>query len=169
MAEAKKQQHAGHGEHGGHGGRGGGRPYLRLAAMLALSFVSMYVLMYAMVDVFDNVLSNRNQLFMAGLMAAPMGIIELALMRKMYPDRRLNAAVLALSVLALAGFWLAIRQQSTIGDRQFLRSMIPHHAGAILMCEEAPIEDPEIRELCRSIVRAQREEIAQMKAMLAER
>jgi uncharacterized protein YcnI len=44
--------------------------------------------------------------------------------------------------------FLFMRQQSAISDRQFLRSMIPHHSGAILMCEEAPIRDPRIKDLC---------------------
>jgi hypothetical protein len=38
----------------------------------ALSFISMYVLMYAMVDRFANVYPNFNQFYMAGLMTAPM-------------------------------------------------------------------------------------------------
>jgi len=45
--------------------------------------------------------------------------------------------------------------------------MIPHHSGAILMCEQAAITDPEIVALCGDIVKAQRDEIAQMKAILA--
>ena len=40
---------------------------------------------------------------------------------------------MALSLVALAVLWILIRQQAAITDRQFLRSMIPHHAGAILM------------------------------------
>jgi uncharacterized protein (DUF305 family) len=28
--------------------------------------------------------------------------------------------------------------QGAVGDDQFLRSMIPHHSGAILMCEQGP-------------------------------
>jgi uncharacterized protein (DUF305 family) len=62
---------------------------------------------------------------------------------------------------------MLIREQTGIGDRQFLRSMIPHHASAILMCEEAPIVDPDIRLLCRGIVTSQQSEITQMKALLA--
>jgi uncharacterized protein (DUF305 family) len=54
-----------------------------------------------------------------------------------------------------------------VGDVQFLKSMIPHHAGAVLMCEQAPIEDGAVRELCKSIIASQQEEIAQMKGMLA--
>jgi uncharacterized protein (DUF305 family) len=60
------------------------------------------------------------------------------------------------------------RQQTAISDRQFLRSMIPHHSGAILMCEDASLQDPRIRELCKTIVKGQQEEIDQMRDMLAD-
>ena len=46
--------------------------------------------------------------------------------------------------------------------------MIPHHSGAILMCEQASITDPEIVKLCRDIVESQKKEIAQMEAILAK-
>jgi hypothetical protein len=49
----------------------GNRHYVRLAIMTALSFISMYVLMYAMVNRFANVYNNLNQFYMAGLMTAP--------------------------------------------------------------------------------------------------
>jgi uncharacterized protein (DUF305 family) len=142
--------------------------YGRLLLMAVLSFVSMYVLMYAMVDRFANIYANLNQFYMAGLMAAPMVIIELALMGAMYSDRRKNVVIVAVSLLALGIFWVFIRQQTAITDKQFLRSMIPHHAGAILMCEEAPIRDPEIQQLCAAIVSGQQSEIDLMKAKLAE-
>jgi uncharacterized protein (DUF305 family) len=61
-----------------------------------------------------------------------------------------------------------IRQQTLVSDRQFLRSMIPHHAGAILMCRQAPIADPEIQRLCTTIISSQQAEIDQMKAKLRE-
>src|SRR6266498_610890 len=57
-----------------------------------------------------------------------------------------------------------IRWQTAISDGQFLRSMIAHHAGAILMCEQAPIQDPEIKRLCSNILKGQQAEIDQMKA-----
>ena len=47
--------------------------------------------------------------------------------------------------------------------------MIPHHASAILMCEQATITDAEIRELCGNIVAGQQQEIATMKEILARR
>jgi hypothetical protein len=118
--------------------------------MTTLSFAAMYGLMYAMVDRFANVYNNINQVYMAGLMAAAMVVIELAVMGAMYHSRKLNAAIMAASVVALIALWALIRDQSAVGDQQFLRSMIPHHAGAILMCEQAAIRDPEIEELCVS-------------------
>lgn len=142
--------------------------YRHLLIMLALSFFVMYALMYAMVDDFANVFNSVNQAYMAALMAAPMGIIELAVMRSMYANRRLNLLVVGGSAIVLALAWFGIRQQVAIGDAQFLRSMIPHHAGAILMCEEAPIRDAEIKTLCQSIITSQQAEIAQMKAKLAD-
>ena len=135
--------------------------------MTALMFIAMYVLMYAMVDRLENVFPNVNQFYMAGLMTAPMVLIEIVIMRAMYESRRANAAIVAVGLLAFAGFWIGIREQAAVSDEQFLKSMIPHHAGAILMCQKAPIEDGEIRSLCQNILRSQQSEIEQMKAIMA--
>lgn len=142
--------------------------YGRLFLMVLFSFISMYVLMYAMVDSFANVYPSFNQFYMAGLMAAPMVIIELALMGAMYQNKKLNRVIMAVGLLALVLFWVLIRQQTAISDKQFLRSMIPHHAGALLMCEKAPIQDPQIKELCQTIISGQQAEIDLMKARLRE-
>jgi len=142
-------------------------PYRRLTVMAVLSFVAMYVLMYAMVNALSNVYPNVNQFYMAALMAAPMIAIELVLMRGMYPNRTLNVAIGVASVAALIAFFALIRVQTAISDQQFLKSMIPHHAGAILMCERAAIRDPEIIGLCKEIISSQQREIDQMKRKLA--
>jgi len=140
--------------------------YLRLLGMTVLSYIAMYVLMYAMVDRIANVYANLNQFYMAGLMAAPMVLIELSLMGTMYHNKKLNIVIAAASVLALIAFFLFIRQQTAIFDKQFLKSMIPHHAGAILMCEKASLQDAEIRELCSTILSSQQSEIDKMKTIL---
>ena len=145
----------------------GGR-YNKLYIMAALSFIYMYILMYAMVDTFSNIFLNINQFYMAGLMTAPMMLIEIVLMGSMYMNKRLNSIIITVSSLILIGFFLFIRQQSAVSDKQFLRSMIPHHASAILMCEKANIQDPEIMDLCQSIISSQQQEIDQMKAKLQE-
>jgi uncharacterized protein (DUF305 family) len=135
------------------------RPYVNLLTMTVLMFIAMYWLMYAMVDRLTNVYPNVNQVYMAGLMTAPMVLIELALMRAMYENRSANIAIVVASLAAFALFWFGIRDQVAVGDRQFLRSMIPHHAGAVLMCEQAPIASPDIRELCRKIIADQNAEM----------
>jgi hypothetical protein len=134
--------------------------------MAVLMFGAMYLLMYAMLDRFANVYLNFNQAYMAGLMTAPMVLLEFVLMRAMYRNRRVNAVIVTVSLLVGAGCWVLIRQQGGIGDRQFLRSMIPHHAAAILMCEKAPIESPAIHDLCRRIIASQSAEITEVKGLL---
>jgi hypothetical protein len=141
-------------------------PYAYLAIMLALSFAIMFGFMYAMVDRLANVYPNLNQAYMAGLMVAPMAVLELLLMGAMYPDKRMNWIVIGASLVVGLGCWIGIREQTAISDTSFLRSMIPHHAGAILMCNQAPITDPQIRALCANIVKSQQVEIDEMKAML---
>src|SRR5688500_11277720 len=107
-----------------------GHHYRKLLLMTILSFGAMYLLMYAMVDAWKNVIPNVNQLYMAGLMTGIMIVIELLIMGKMYPNRKLNLALLSIAILATAGFYTGIRQQSFVDDEQFLKSMIPHHAAA---------------------------------------
>jgi uncharacterized protein (DUF305 family) len=142
--------------------------YARLALMAAFSFVSMYVLMYSMTNTARDIYNSLNQVYMAGLMTAPMVVIEMLLMSGMYHNKRLNAVIMAVSVLAGVVFFTFIRQQAAITDRQFLRSMIPHHSGAILMCEGASLEDQRIKDLCKTIIAGQQAEIDQMRAMLDE-
>jgi ABC-type transport system involved in multi-copper enzyme maturation permease subunit len=153
-----ESEHKVHTDHGNH--------YGKLLIMTVVSFIAMYVLMYAMVNTFSNVFPNVNQLYMAGLMASAMVIIELVIMGSMYTNKKMNAGIMGVSTVALVAFFFLIKQQSAVSDRQFLKSMIPHHAGAILMCEEANIKDPEIKRLCQEIVSSQRKEIAQMKSKL---
>lgn len=109
---------------------------------------------------------NVNQVHMAGLMTAPMVVIELVLMRSMFRNRRLNAFIVAAAVAVATLCVLFIRQQTAVSDGQFLRSMIPHHSAAILMCEEARIQNPRVHNLCKGIVSSQSAEIAQMREIL---
>ena len=141
--------------------------YGRFAAMIVLSFIAMYIVMYANVDKWDDVHPSLARAYMAALMTMPMVILELLLMGAMYPDRKLNAAIIAAGAVGLAAFWMAIRTEAGVGDVQFLKSMIPHHSGAILMCRESTLTDQEIVELCKSIRQGQQREIDQMHRILA--
>jgi uncharacterized protein (DUF305 family) len=144
--------------------------YVMLAVNLGLSLLVMYLAMFAMIFTWEEFIQNINFLYMALVMWAPMAVIMLLTMRSMYMNRKLNlvlhVAFVAIFVLALVG----IRTQGLVGDRQFVKSMIPHHSGALLMCQEAALKDAELRELCygpNGIMASQKREIAQMKAILA--
>lgn len=147
------------------GGKSTG-PYGVLAVNLGLSLIIMYLGMFAMIWSLGEFVQNVNFLYMALVMWAPMAIVMMVTMKSMYPNRRLNLILLAVFAVTLIASFAAIRNQTAVGDRQFLRSMIPHHSGAILMCERAKLSDPEIRGLCTDIVSSQKAEIAQMQALL---
>ena len=140
--------------------------YIRLLIMFVFHFIAMYIFMYAMVNTFGNIYSNYNQFYMAALMAAPMVIIELFIMSSMYPKKKLNLGIITIGIVVLVCSFFFIREQIAIDDNQFLRSMIPHHAGAILMCEKARLNDPQIQELCKNIISGQQSEINWMKEKL---
>ena len=141
--------------------------YLSLAVQTLVSGVIMYLVMFVMIDSLDSFYNNLNTLYMTLMMVAPMVVLMILAMKHMFASRTANLAIIALSVAAFLGSFALIRSQTTIGDRAFLRSMIPHHSGAILMCREASIHDPEIKTLCSGIIRSQAREIEQMKVILA--
>jgi hypothetical protein len=140
--------------------------YRKLALMSFLSFVAMYFLMFSMINTIGNFTNNINMAYMAGLMVAPMVVFELVVMWAMYKDKTRNYMVIAGAVVVGILLFLFIRQQAIVGDRQFLRSMIPHHAGAILMCQQSSISDPEIQQLCQEIIESQQQEIDLMKEIM---
>jgi uncharacterized protein (DUF305 family) len=141
-----------------------------LGLNILVSLIIMYFLMFEMIWGGDHFYNNVNMFYMAVTMAMPMGVLMLLLMGSMYQDRKLNRLLyvgfIVLFVLAFVG----IRAQGLVGDKQFVRSMIPHHSSAIEMCNRASIKDPRIRDICfkpNGIVDSQTREIAEMKAILA--
>ena len=71
------------------------------------------------------------------------------------------------SVFLFAGALGLVRVQAPIiGDVLWMKAMIPHHSIAILTSERAAIKDPEVKKLANDIIKAQRKEIEEMKAMI---
>ena len=101
-------------------------------------------------------------------MTAPMIVMELAVMRAMYGDRLANVVIGSVAIAAEIACFVSIRQQTAASDGQFLRSMIPHHGGAILMWREANVTDSDIPRLCRTIMASQQAEIDHMKSKMRE-
>lgn len=137
--------------------------FVNLVIMAFLHFLAMYGLMYMMVYKFTDIYSNLNQLYMAGMMTAPMLILEILFMGSMYKNKNM---IMTISIIVIAFLFIFIRKQIGINNKQFLKSMIPHHSGAILMCKNANIDDVEIKELCQKIISSQQKEIDQMKQIL---
>ena len=140
--------------------------YASLALQTIVSGLIMYLVMFVMIDSRSSFYNNLNTLYMTLMMVAPMVVLMILAMRHMFPSKVTNTALLVGAVAAFIGSFALIRSQTTIGDVQFLRSMIPHHSGAVLMCREASIRDPEIKALCGEITSSQTREIKQMKAIL---
>lgn len=141
--------------------------YRSLALQTAIGGVIMYLVMFVMIDRLSSFYNNLNMLYMTLMMVAPMVVLMIVLMRDMFMSKTLNNVLLVGSVAVFIGCFALIRTQTTIDDGAFLRSMIPHHSGAILMCQQAKLSDPEVAGLCGNIIKSQQEEIAQMKALLA--
>jgi uncharacterized protein (DUF305 family) len=140
--------------------------YRSLAWQTLVSGVIMYLVMFVMIDRLSSFYNNLNMLYMTLMMVAPMVVLMIVAMPDMFPDKRRNALLLGGAALAFVGSFALIRTQTTIDDTAFLRSMIPHHSGAILMCEQASLSDPDVQTLCRGIIAGQRQEIDQMKRIL---
>jgi uncharacterized protein (DUF305 family) len=140
--------------------------YKKLVLMGIIHFPIMYAVMFSMVYSWDEIFHNLNTFYMAGMMVAPMIILMPITMSMMYMNKWLNIIVYALSTVLFIAFLAFTRWQTFIGDRQFIRSMIPHHSGAVLMCEKASISDAELKTLCDEIIQSQKREIEQMKKIL---
>lgn len=141
--------------------------WLKLSLMTVLSFVAMYFLMYSMINTIADFYPSINQAYMAGSMAAAMIAIELMVMGSMYKNKTVRYVLIAASIIVTIVFVLFTRYQTAIDDKDFLRSMIPHHSGAILMCANENLRDPEIIALCDEIIRGQQREIDQMNVLRA--
>ena len=98
---------------------------------------------------------------MALLMGGAMAVVMLGFMWSMHtnPGQRGHHAR---GVTLMGGaLWLS-RSQQFVDDREYMKGMIPHHRIAILTSEHADLDDVRVCELANGIIRAQREEIAEM-------
>ena len=143
--------------------------YKMLAVNLGLGLIIMYIAMFAMIWSSGEFIQNLNFFYMALIMWAPMAVVMMLTMKSMFMNQKLNTILyVAFAGVFVLSFW-GIRDQLIVGDRGFLRSMIPHHSGALTMCKRASIKDAEIRELCfgpNGIVQSQSREIKQMEGIL---
>lgn len=140
--------------------------YGKFALMMATSFVIMYAVMFLNADVLDHVMLSHTRTYMTILMIAPMAFTMLLFMWGMYKDTKTNFIILGLSIVVFIATLFGLRQQTFIGDIQWMKAMIPHHSSAIMVSQKAHLKDPEAIKLAEDIIEAQEREIAQMKKMI---
>ncbi|MEL6798967.1 MAG: DUF305 domain-containing protein [Pseudomonadota bacterium] len=124
----------------------------------------MYLNTYA----WGHIFFSETRGYMALYMGAAMAVVMLSFMLGMYTRRRANLAIYAIAIAVFAGALYLLRSQVTVGDTSWMRAMIPHHSIAILTSERAQLSDPRVRDLADEIIAAQRLEIAEMKALIAD-
>lgn len=142
--------------------------YISLLVQTMAGGIIMYLVMFVMIDNLGSFYNNLNMFYMTLMMVAPMVVLMIWAMRHMFTSRRANVALTLGAIAIFFGSFALIRTQTTIGDREFLHSMIPHHSGAILMCQQANLRDQRVLDLCREIERSQSSEIELMKTILAD-
>ena len=124
----------------------------------------MYLNTYA----FEHIFWSETRAWMALLMGAVMAVIMLSFMLNMYQKKGVNIAIYIGSIVVFALTLWVIRSQSTVGDTDYMKAMIPHHSIAIMTSERAQITDPRVRKLADEIIAAQRREISEMKYLINE-
>jgi uncharacterized protein (DUF305 family) len=141
--------------------------YRNFLLMMLISFLIMYAVMFLNVDEANHIYISITRTYMALLMVSLMAIVMMVMMRKMYPNKKLNTGII-IGALVLFGLVLTgLRTQTPIGDVQYMKAMIPHHSSAILVSKNANLKDPEVIKLSEGIIASQEKEIAEMKAVLA--
>lgn len=142
--------------------------YRRFAAMIAVSTVIMYLLMYLNTYTWSDVWFSQTRLWMALIMGSVMTFVMMVFMWSMYENRAVNAAILMGAMLLFCAALVLVRSQSTVGDISFMKAMIPHHSIAILTSSRAEITDPRVRDLADRIIEAQVKEIGEMERLIGD-
>ena len=148
------------------------KSYIRFGLMILTSIVVMYFLMYFLM--FFNIFElshfefSETRVYISIMMGSVMAIIMLLFMWKMYQKKKLNYIILGVSILSFGiSLWL-VRSQATIDDSSWMKAMIPHHSIAILTSERADVSVPRVQELRDTIIKTQKEEIAEMKKLIED-
>ena len=142
--------------------------WAKFAAMIAVSVVAMFFLMYQLVYSLDHATFSLNRLVSSLVMGCIMTLIMLPFMWQMVKGKATKIAVLVGAVLVGAGILVINRDQTLIGDEQFMKSMIPHHSIAINNARKSDIRDPRVQRLANQIIESQVREIGEMKWLLAD-
>jgi uncharacterized protein (DUF305 family) len=143
-----------------------GMSYKKFGITMLISFFIMYIVMFLNIDKAEHYHTSLTRIYMALLMVAPMAIVMMLMMGKMYPDKRINTLIMIAGAIVFVLVLIGLRTQTPVGDVQYMKAMIPHHSSAILASKNANIKNPEVKKLSEQIIQSQEKEIAEMESII---
>lgn len=144
------------------------KSYAKFIGMIITSAILMYGVMYLNTYEFDHVFFSEMRLYMTILSTSVMAVVMLVFMLHMLKDKKMNIAIVSISILVFASSFYLMRNQTLIDDVAYMKGMIPHHSIAILTSGRANISDPRVRKLADDIIKAQEKEIKEMKELIED-
>ena len=73
--------------------------YSKFFVMMLISFFIMYLVMFLNITELNHYYTSMTRIYMAVLMVAPMDVVMMVMMGKMYPDKKKNLLILHLRLM----------------------------------------------------------------------
>jgi hypothetical protein len=134
-----------------------------LSMIPTMIVIQVFLMPYIMVNRAADVYFSMSQVYMGAFMGSLMVAVEGVLWHPL----PLWVWILT-AAIGIGAVW-GYRTQFGIGDREYLRDMIPHHSMAVLTSKKRlGSPDPRIERLAESILVSQEREIDQMRYLLGK-
>lgn len=140
--------------------------YKNLLINLTFSFFIMYIVMFLNITKISHFYISVTRIYMALLMVFPMSILMILSMKDMYTEKKKNMTFILVSTLGFFITLIGLRNQIFVNDNQYIKAMIPHHSSAIMVSENNTYKNPELDQLAKDIIKAQKREIELMQRLI---
>ena len=136
--------------------------------MLLSFFIQYYVMSVIMTNEITNIRNSLGKVYMSGIMALLMGIVEVAM--NDYYMNMISAKYYIVLFILLGTLYYMYKTQQYIYDRDYLNEMIEHHSMALTTSGEIlkKTSDPKVKILASKIINTQEDEIQYMKTLLGK-
>jgi hypothetical protein len=136
--------------------------------MLLSFFIQYYVMSVIMTNDLTNIRNSLGKVYMSGIMALLMGIVEVAM--NDYYMNMISAKYYIVLFILLGILYYMYKTQQYIYDRDYLNEMIEHHSMALTTSGEIlkKTSDPKVKILASKIINTQEDEIQYMKTLLGK-
>uniref|UniRef100_A0A6C0HA40 DUF305 domain-containing protein n=1 Tax=viral metagenome TaxID=1070528 RepID=A0A6C0HA40_9ZZZZ len=136
--------------------------------MLLSFFIQYYVMSVIMTNDMTNIRNSLGKVYMSGMMALLMGIVEVAM--NDYYMKMISAKYYIVLFILLGLLYYMYKTQQYIYDRDYLNEMIEHHSMALTTSGEIlkKTSDPKVKILASKIINTQEDEIQYMKSLLGK-